>query len=219
VEHAARCLQIRLEKDATQKRPEESLDDRRRKSGILQCLKRRGLGFVEPILQRTLQHPGAQSCHARLIPKRTDGREQRAESLKGPTPRVGQAVEGEALAHQRSGLESPQVQSLVIQQPFRFRVGGQKHLKAAIQLESVDAIRADPAANAVRSLEDQEAKPRLLDASSAAEPGKTSTNNQHVEDHVYLSACPHGIDPFHSSIARSLSVSHVPDSMSRRVVS
>ncbi len=136
-----------------------------------------------------------------------------------PTPRVGQAAEDEALAHQRSGVESPQVQSLLIQEPFRFRVSGLKNFEAAIQLESVDAIRANPAANAVRSLEEQEAKPRLLDTWSAADPGKTSTNDQHVEDHVYLSACPHGIDPFHSSIARSLSVSHVPDWMSRRVVS
>jgi hypothetical protein len=50
---------------------------------------------------------------------------------------------------QRAGVKLAKIEGIKIKLPFKFGIGGEKHLKAPIHMETIDLISSHPTAHAV----------------------------------------------------------------------
>ena len=85
---------------------------------------------------------------------------------------IGEAGESAFAADEDAGPKRPQVERPIIQRPLCLGIGGEQNLKAAIEAEAIDAIGADPAADAIGRFEngEREADPAQPQGRSKAPP-------------------------------------------------
>lgn len=78
-----------------------------------------------------------------------------------------------------AGSEGSKLQCVMVQDPSGLRVGGVVELEPVVELQSVDAIGADPAAYGVASLEHRHINPvdRQLTGSSQASEARTDDDD------------------------------------------
>ena len=146
---------VGIQEYAAEKRPKEPLDHRRRKTGVLKRLERRGFGIVKSVLDRARCRSRTEASHTQFVKEGTDRRKDGAEGRKRTSPRVGQLIEAAAAPHQGTRKKRFQFQCIVVEDSLRFGVTGQEDLKAAIQLEPFHPVGANPPSNAVRLLQNQ----------------------------------------------------------------
>ena len=68
-------------------------------------------------------------------------------------------MQATAESDQRPGEEAAQIEVFIVQDPPAFRVSGEQHLEAAVQLMPVDHVGPDPSADAVGRLEYHDVAP------------------------------------------------------------
>jgi hypothetical protein len=152
--HEARgARELRLERDASEERAQEALDEPVRDPGEVQGDARGGLGppRVEPGAQRARRAP-QEPGQPHRVRGRGDGPE-RAEGLVRAPARVGHADEPAAGADERPGIERAQVQRVVVQDPRGLGIAREQHLEAAVEEEPPHPVGPHPPAHAVGAVE------------------------------------------------------------------
>ncbi len=98
----------------------------------------------------------------------------------GSPERVGKAMEPTAHPHERAPVEPLQRERGEIELTLRFRVGGEEHLEATVELEAVDHVRAHAPTDAVGCLEDDHVAAGLVQCSRAGESGQAGSDHGDV---------------------------------------
>ena len=75
-----------------------------------------------------------------------------------------------------SGLESCRFEVLIVEGLLRLRIGGQQHLKAAVEQKTVRFVGSRPSSHVVGRLEDLTRDSRLMQPESATESCQAATN-------------------------------------------
>ena len=78
-------------------------------------------------------------------------------------------MEASLIAHQSAGFKRAQLQARVVQHALGFRVGGQQHLEASVELEAINQIRACPPAYAVTRFQQHAGKAATGQLSAASQ--------------------------------------------------
>lgn len=79
----------------------------------------------------------------------------------------------------RSRLKAFKIERIIIENPFRFGIAGQKYLKAAIEQKSIDLIRPDTSTNSVGRIKQHKILPGLIQPQRTAQAGKPTADNYH----------------------------------------
>ena len=82
--------------------------------------------------------------------------------------------------HADPGPERLHLQGLQISETADRRVSRVEHLKAPVQQEAVDFVRADPAPDVIGGLPDTHVPSGRLQLPGTLQSGQTGTNHQHV---------------------------------------
>ena len=85
--------------------------------------------------------------------------------------------------HHRPGCERLEAQGLEVERSFHFRVFGEKNLEAAVDPETIDHVRADAAARAVRGFKQSDFPPRLLQKVRGAKSCESSADHNDAFRH------------------------------------
>src|SRR4029079_6092223 len=124
--------------------------------------------------------------HSDLVGERPDGRADRVERSRpqraraGSPERIGEAMEPAPDPHDRAPFEPPQRERVEIELAFHLWVGGEQHLKAAVELEALDVVRAHPPTDALRRFEDDDVAARRVEGSCAGEPREARSDHGDV---------------------------------------
>jgi hypothetical protein len=78
------------------------------------------------------------------------------------------------------GVKRLQVELCVVQDPLRFRIRCQQNLKTAVEGESGNMVRPDPAADSIGCFEDPERDVVLMKVPRTCEAGQTSADDQNI---------------------------------------
>jgi hypothetical protein len=95
-------------------------------------------------------------------------------------PGIGDFVKFSAEPDHGSRVKIMQVQRLVIQNPLRFRVSGQKDLKSPVKEKPFRPVRAHPSTHSVQCLNQEKANPFLMKSKRTAKARKSSSYDNHI---------------------------------------
>ena len=87
-------------------------------------------------------------------------------------------------AHERAGIEAPQIELVDAELMVGFGVCGEQHLETTIEQESIDSVGTHPTANRVGRFEDLDLEPAPVQEPRTREPSKPATNHDHVDPSV-----------------------------------
>ena len=79
-----------------------------------------------------------------------------------------------SVPHERPRLKRTQIEGVIVEQPYRLGVRGQKNLKAAIELEPLDMIRPNSSTDPIGCFQNPKSYVRLLQPERTAQARKTS---------------------------------------------
>jgi hypothetical protein len=134
--------QFALQKNAAEKGLKEAVDDVGAEGNCLQVV---SCCFLRPgkhLLAGARLDPGAQLGYVEFVRYRDDAVKEELGCAARVTNGIREAMKFSAVPHQRAGFKLFQLERVVIQQAFRFRISRQQHLEAAVQSKAFDQVRA-----------------------------------------------------------------------------
>ncbi len=90
------------------------------------------------------------------------------------------AVEAAVETDERAVVERAEVERVVVEHALRLGIRRQQDLKASVEQEAVDLVRADAPADAVRALDDLKRDAVAVQLAPAAEPGEPGADDEDV---------------------------------------
>ena len=180
VEEPARRREPFLEKHAAQERREEVLDGRARDAGAAKGLGRRRLGA------RAAQKP--HDCSP--VADADDSPGESTQTAHRRVPRVGDPSEAPARADDRSTLEHPEGEAIVVERAPGLGIGDGKDLETVVELEPLDDIRPDPSSDGVRALEHEGSSSTRKERTGARETGRSSADDDDVVLFAHAASVP-----------------------------
>src|ERR1700691_3271167 len=85
-----------------------------------------------------------------------------------------------AVPYQRAGLELFQLQAAIVKQALRIRIGGQQHLKSAIESKAFHPVGAHPPSRLISRLEQVYRHTRGFKRQSTAEARQTRSDDGYL---------------------------------------
>ena len=146
----------------------------------MQRLRRGHLRRLQHFVEGGAREAPAQARDAQLVEDAAGSCAQAARGVERVPQWVGEAGERAAMTDQRSGVEGPQAQTLVVEHAARFGVSGQQHLKATVEQEAVRLVGAQAPARGVASLEHLDVHVVVRELAGAAQPGQSGADDDDV---------------------------------------
>ncbi len=170
-------VQLGIELDATDERPEEAVDHRRREAVGVECGGRGDVVAGEETGGVHATQPRSQQRDARLVEEVADRGGRGGDEAGRPAERVGHDRTLAVPPHERARFERLEVERVHVELAVHLGVGGEGDLEATVEGEAVDDVAADAAADAVGCFVHLDPMSGVVEVDGARQPGEACSDD------------------------------------------